>query len=189
MRSLSVAAPLETVQTAIGNVFRGMRGLLEVSAVEPARQRAGTLVGAPPVPRSPRRMSYAMSKNFEEAEKFGTGHIEGIVEWGRQQQRAGRRLDSGHGVIGVLDHGHRDRRPLHEEPEPGPHALRDQCRQRLRRLPAVHRGQPADAAVRLGRDQELQAGAAPAAQGAAALHLVFAFSARSQSTIPSSASP
>ncbi len=58
----------------------------------------GTLVGALPGAGADIAawMSYAMSKKMsKEPEKFGTGHVEGIVEIGRrQQQRARRRLDS-----------------------------------------------------------------------------------------------
>jgi TctA family transporter len=90
--SISVAAPLETAQTAIGNVFRGMWGLLKKYPLQTLRGSVlGTLVGALPGAGADIAawMSYAMSKKFsKEPEKFGTGHIEGIVESGAANNSA-----------------------------------------------------------------------------------------------------
>ncbi len=90
--SISVAAPLETAQKAIGNVFRGMWGLLKKYPLQTLRGSVlGTLVGALPGAGADIAawMSYAMSKKFsKEPEKFGTGHIEGIVESGAANNSA-----------------------------------------------------------------------------------------------------
>ena len=109
--------PLKIVDQPLGNVFKGMWGLTKKYPVQILRGSAlGTLVGALPGAGADIAawMSYAISKKFsKEPEKFGTGHVEGIVEIGLgQQQRAGRRVDPGAGVrhSGRLDHRHRDRR-------------------------------------------------------------------------------
>ncbi len=90
--SLLVAQPLETAQTAIGNVFRGMWTLIKKYPLQTLRgSTLGTLIGALPGAGADIAawMSYAMSKKFsKEREKFGTGHIEGIVESGASNNSA-----------------------------------------------------------------------------------------------------
>jgi putative tricarboxylic transport membrane protein len=90
--SITVNAPLETAQTAIGNVFRGMWALLKKYPLQTLRgSLLGTLIGALPGAGADIAawMSYAMSKKFSrEPEKFGTGHIEGIVESGAANNSA-----------------------------------------------------------------------------------------------------
>jgi putative tricarboxylic transport membrane protein len=90
--SLVVAAPLETAQTAIGNVFRGMWDLFKKYPLQTLRGSVlGTLIGALPGAGADIAawMSYAMSKKFsKEPEKFGTGHVEGIVESGASNNSA-----------------------------------------------------------------------------------------------------
>lgn len=93
MRStLVVAAPLETAQTAIGNVFKGMWALLKKYPLQTFRGSVlGTLIGALPGAGADIAawMSYAMSKKFsKEPEKFGTGHVEGIIESGASNNSA-----------------------------------------------------------------------------------------------------
>jgi putative tricarboxylic transport membrane protein len=93
MRStITVAAPLETAQKAIGNVFRGMWGLMKKYPLQTLRGSVlGTLIGALPGAGADIAawMSYAMSKKFsKEPEKFGTGHLEGIVESGASNNSA-----------------------------------------------------------------------------------------------------
>ncbi len=93
MRStITVAAPLETAQKAIGNVFRGMWALLKKYPLQTLRgSLLGTLIGALPGAGADIAawMSYAMSKKFSrEPEKFGTGHLEGIVESGAANNSA-----------------------------------------------------------------------------------------------------
>jgi putative tricarboxylic transport membrane protein len=93
MRStITVAAPLETAQKAIGNVFRGMAALLRKYPLQTLRgSLLGTLIGALPGAGADIAawMSYAMSKKFsKEPEKFGTGHLEGIVESGAANNSA-----------------------------------------------------------------------------------------------------
>ncbi len=80
------------VDAKVGNVFKGMWAL----AVKYPRQILrgsvlGTLVGALPGAGADIAawMSYAMSKRFsKEPEKFGTGHVEGIVESGAANNSA-----------------------------------------------------------------------------------------------------
>src|SRR5207249_6392639 len=74
------------VDQPIGNVFKGMWRLAVKYPMQILRGSAlGTLVGALPGAGADIAawMSYAISKKFsKEPEKFGTGHVEGIVESG-----------------------------------------------------------------------------------------------------------
>ena len=78
--------PLRLATEKIGNVFKGMWGLLVKYRWPLARGSAlGTVIGIQPGSGADMAswMSYAMSKKFsKEPEKFGTGHVEGIVESG-----------------------------------------------------------------------------------------------------------
>src|SRR6266704_1999941 len=82
----SIDEPWEMAQTKIGNVFRGMWTLTKRYPVQTLRGSVlGTAIGALPGAGADIAawMSYAMSKRFsKEPEKFGTGHIEGIIEAG-----------------------------------------------------------------------------------------------------------
>ena len=70
----------------IGNIFSGMWGLLKKYPWPLVRGSAlGTVIGIQPGSGADMAswLSYAMSKKFsKEPEKFGTGHVEGIVESG-----------------------------------------------------------------------------------------------------------
>ena len=70
----------------IGNIFAGMWGLLKKYPWALLRGSAlGTIIGIQPGSGADMAswLSYAMSKKFsKEPEKFGTGHVEGIVESG-----------------------------------------------------------------------------------------------------------
>jgi putative tricarboxylic transport membrane protein len=86
-------APRATiVDQPIGNVFRGMWGLTKKYPMQILRGSAlGTLVGALPGAGADIAawMSYAISKKMsKEPEKFGTGHVEGIVESGAANNSA-----------------------------------------------------------------------------------------------------
>ena len=76
----------------IGNVFRGMGGLIKKYPVQTLRGSAvGTLIGALPGAGADIAawISYAMSKRFSKTpEKFGTGHVEGIIESGASNNSA-----------------------------------------------------------------------------------------------------
>ena len=80
------------VDKPIGNVFKGMWGLTVKYPKQILRGSAlGTLIGALPGAGADIAawMSYAMSKKFsKEPEKFGTGHVEGIVESGSANNSA-----------------------------------------------------------------------------------------------------
>jgi putative tricarboxylic transport membrane protein len=84
--------PREMAQAQIGNVFRGMRGLTKRYKLPVLRGSAlGTAVGVLPGAGADIAawMSYAVSKKFSrEPEKFGTGHVEGIVEAGAANNSA-----------------------------------------------------------------------------------------------------
>ena len=84
--------PLKVVDQPIGNVFKGMWALTKKYPVQILRGSAlGTLVGALPVAGADIAawMSYAVSKKMsKEPEKFGTGHVEGIVESGSANNSA-----------------------------------------------------------------------------------------------------
>ena len=80
------------VDKPVGNVFKGMWELAVKYPVQILRGSVlGTVVGALPGAGADIAawMSYAMSKKFsKEPEKFGTGHVEGIVESGSANNSA-----------------------------------------------------------------------------------------------------
>ncbi len=82
----------EIVDRPIGNVFHGMWKLLVKYPVQLLRGSVlGTVVGSLPGAGADigAWMSYATSKKFsKEPEKFGTGHVEGIVEAGAANNSA-----------------------------------------------------------------------------------------------------
>jgi len=84
--------PWEMAQTKIGNVLHGMWGLTKRYPWQLLRGSAvGTAIGALPGAGADIAawMSYAISKRFsKEPEKFGTGHIEGIIEAGASNNSA-----------------------------------------------------------------------------------------------------
>ena len=87
-----VAKPEMAVDRPFGNVFAGMWTLLKKYPLQLFRGSAlGTAVGALPGAGADIAawMSYAMSKRFsKEPQKFGTGHVEGIVESGAANNSA-----------------------------------------------------------------------------------------------------
>lgn len=87
LRSVTAVSPMPQVPTKrIGNVFTGVGGVLFRYKINLLRGSViGTLVGALPGAGSDIAawISYATSKKFSrEPEKFGTGHVEGIVDAG-----------------------------------------------------------------------------------------------------------
>jgi putative tricarboxylic transport membrane protein len=84
--------PWEMAQANIGNVFTGMWGLTKKYPLQILRgSTLGTAIGALPGAGADIAawMSYAMSKKFsKEPEKFGSGHVEGIVEAGASNNSA-----------------------------------------------------------------------------------------------------
>ena len=82
----AIDRPWEMAQARIGNVFRGMWTLARRYPGPIARGSVlGTAIGALPGAGADIAawMSYAVSKKFsKEPEKFGTGHIAGIIEAG-----------------------------------------------------------------------------------------------------------
>jgi TctA family transporter len=88
----SIDRPWEMAQARIGNVFRGMGGLAKRYPLQTLRGSVlGTAIGALPGAGADIAawMSYALSKKFsKEREKFGTGHIEGIIEAGASNNSA-----------------------------------------------------------------------------------------------------
>jgi TctA family transporter len=90
--AVSANQKLEIVQGNIGNVFRGMWALIVKYPASILRGSVlGTAVGALPGAGADiaAYMSYAISKKFsKEPEKFGTGHVEGIVESGAANNSA-----------------------------------------------------------------------------------------------------
>jgi len=93
IRSVSrIDQPWEMAQAQIGNVFRGMWGLTKRYRYPVLRGSAlGTAVGVLPGAGADIAawMSYALSKKFsKEPEKFGAGHVEGIIEAGAANNSA-----------------------------------------------------------------------------------------------------
>ncbi|MBL8287774.1 MAG: tripartite tricarboxylate transporter permease [Rubrivivax sp.] len=90
--SLASERAVMVVERPFGNVFAGMWALLKKYPVQLLRGSAlGTAIGALPGAGADIAawMSYAMSKKFsKEPEKFGTGHVEGIVESGAANNSA-----------------------------------------------------------------------------------------------------
>jgi TctA family transporter len=88
---LEKAAPM-IIDQPIGNVFKGMWDLTVRYPLQILRGSVlGTVVGALPGAGADIAawMSYAISKKFsKEPEKFGTGHVEGIVESGAANNSA-----------------------------------------------------------------------------------------------------
>ena len=84
--------PLRIVDQPIGNVFKGMWGLTKKYPLQILRGNSvGTLIGALPGAGADIAawISYAISKKFsKEPQKFGTGHVEGIVESGAANNSA-----------------------------------------------------------------------------------------------------
>ncbi|MDB5872660.1 MAG: Tripartite tricarboxylate transporter TctA family protein [Ramlibacter sp.] len=89
---VDTSPPAVLVVEKVGNVFAGQWELAKKYPVQIVRGSAlGTLVGALPGAGADIAawMSYAMSKKFsKEPEKFGTGHVEGIVESGSANNSA-----------------------------------------------------------------------------------------------------
>jgi TctA family transporter len=93
IRSVSkIDEPWQMAQAQIGNVFRGMWGLTKRYKLPVLRGSVlGTAIGVLPGAGADIAawMSFAISKRFsKEPEKFGTGHIEGIIEAGASNNSA-----------------------------------------------------------------------------------------------------
>ena len=90
--AVTVNKPVMAIERPFGNVFSGMWALLKKYPLQLLRGSAlGTAVGALPGAGADIAawMSYAVSKKFsKEPEKFGTGHVEGIVESGAANNAA-----------------------------------------------------------------------------------------------------
>jgi putative tricarboxylic transport membrane protein len=90
--AVTVDKPVMAIERPFGNVFAGMWRLLTQYPKQLLRGSAlGTAVGALPGAGADIAawMSYAVSKKFsKEPEKFGTGHVEGIVESGAANNAA-----------------------------------------------------------------------------------------------------
>src|SRR5512138_2363773 len=88
----AIDKPWEMAQANIGNVFHGMWRLFRRYPLQTLRgSTLGTAIGALPGAGADIAawMSYAMSKKFSrEPEKYGTGHIEGIIEAGASNNSA-----------------------------------------------------------------------------------------------------
>ena len=84
--AVNAAKKIEPPDFAINQVFKGMGTLIRTYPAQLLRGSAlGTVVGALPGAGADiaSYMSYAMSKKLsKEPEKFGTGHVEGIIEAG-----------------------------------------------------------------------------------------------------------
>src|SRR6187431_2342288 len=90
--AVDTSPPAELVVEKVGNVMAGQWALAKKYPVQILRgSTLGTAVGALPGAGADIAawMSYAMSKKFsKEPEKFGTGHVEGIVESGSANNSA-----------------------------------------------------------------------------------------------------
>jgi putative tricarboxylic transport membrane protein len=90
--AVDINPPMKIIDRPIGNVFKGMWGLTKKYPVQILRGNAiGTLIGALPGAGADIAawITYAISKKFsKEPEKFGTGHVEGIVESGSANNSA-----------------------------------------------------------------------------------------------------
>ena len=88
----SIERPLRLAQEKFRNIFKGQWALVRQYPVQTLRGSAlGTLIGALPGAGADIAawMSYAMSKKFsKQPEKFGTGHVEGVIESGAANNSA-----------------------------------------------------------------------------------------------------
>jgi TctA family transporter len=88
----AIDQPWQMAQAQISNVFRGMWGLTKRYPMQILRGSVlGTAIGALPGAGADIAawMSYATSKRFsKEPEKFGSGHVEGIIEAGASNNSA-----------------------------------------------------------------------------------------------------
>ena len=88
----SVERPLQLAQEKFGSIFRGQWALVKKYPLQALRGSSlGTLIGALPGAGADIAawMSYAVSKKFSrEPQKFGTGHVEGVVESGAANNSA-----------------------------------------------------------------------------------------------------
>src|SRR3989337_4098220 len=88
----AIDRPWEMAQAKIGNVLRGMWGLAKRYPGPVMRGSVlGTAIGALPGAGADIAawMSYAISKRFsKQREKFGSGHVEGIIEAGASHNNA-----------------------------------------------------------------------------------------------------
>jgi putative tricarboxylic transport membrane protein len=88
----SADVPIEPPEQAIGGIFKGQAALLRKYPVSLFRGSAvGTLIGALPGAGADIAawITYGISKRFSKTpEKFGTGHIEGVVEAGAANNAA-----------------------------------------------------------------------------------------------------
>ncbi len=88
----SIERPLHLAQEKFGSIFKGQWALVRQYPVQTLRGSAlGTLIGALPGAGADIAawMSYAMSKKFsKQPEKFGTGHVEGVIESGAANNSA-----------------------------------------------------------------------------------------------------
>lgn len=89
---VDTSPPAELVVEKVGNIMKGQWALAKKYPVQILRgSTLGTAVGALPGAGADIAawMSYAMSKKFsKEPQKFGTGHVEGIVESGSANNSA-----------------------------------------------------------------------------------------------------
>lgn len=89
---VDTSPPAELVVEKVGNIMKGQWALAKKYPVQILRgSTLGTAVGALPGAGADIAawMSYAMSKKFsKEPQKFGTGHVEGIVESGAANNSA-----------------------------------------------------------------------------------------------------
>ena len=122
----AVKPPPEVKQQSIGNVFSGLGGVLFKYKKNLLRgSLIGTLVGALPGAGSDIAawISYAVAKKFSrQPEKFGTGHVEGIVDAGASNNAGlgGTWVPAlVFGIPGDLDHRNRHRCPLCQRHESG----------------------------------------------------------------------
>jgi putative tricarboxylic transport membrane protein len=90
--AVSADTPIEIPKQDIGGIFKGQCTLLRTYPVPALRGSVvGTLIGALPGAGADIAawISYAMSKRFSKTpEKFGTGHIEGVIEAGAANNSA-----------------------------------------------------------------------------------------------------
>jgi putative tricarboxylic transport membrane protein len=85
-------APMHLAQEKVGNIFRGQWNLIKQYPAAILRGSAvGTAIGALPGAGADIAawISYAISKKFSKTpEKFGTGHVEGVIESGAANNAA-----------------------------------------------------------------------------------------------------
>ena len=145
MRAMVTPEPPKLPRRKFGSILAGQWGLTKKYPWPLVRGNiVGIIIGVLPGAGADMAawVSYSMSKRFsKEPEKFGTGHVEGLVEAGASNNAS---LASGwvpsllFGYSRRHHHGHRDWRAVPQGPQPRAVALHGESVEHVRHLHHLH---------------------------------------------------